>query len=94
MNKVEKKMVAYIEWHSYVHVEGAQETLSGRNTVEEINEFIRNMRKEEDGMVSMLKSFLMERWGGFEEYRKSRDYKAVKELEDKLDNAMYDNIKY
>ena len=95
MNKVEKKMIAYIEWHSRLYINGAHEKLGRYDTpTEEINDFVRDMRTQENGMIDMLETFLMEKFDTFDKYQKSKDYKEVEALRDRLTKTMLDNIKY
>ena len=95
MNKMEKKMAKYIEEHNRLYINGAHEKLGRYDTpAEEINDFVRDMRTQEDGMIDMLETFLMEKFGTFDKYQKSKDYKEVEALRDRLTKTMLDNIKY
>ncbi len=90
MNKVEKKMLERINFHIDTFIKSAPELKEKDKKF--LESYVEDIACECDGMIQMLESFLMERHGSFENYKKSKDYKTIIKIRDNVREATVESI--
>jgi hypothetical protein len=90
MNKIEKRMVERINFHISTFIKTAPE-LKDKNK-KFLESYVEDMACECEGMIQMLQTFLMDRYGSFERYRNSKDYKRIIEIRDNVREATVESI--
>ena len=89
MNKVEKRMVERINFHIDTFIKNAFELNGNKKYLES---YVEDISCECYGMIQMLETFLMDRYGGFEKYKNSKDYKLIIELKDRVREETVESI--